>query len=357
MRACVPPSPPVRLVSGTPEDTTRPAAEAGPSPFLSLVLTGRNDGYGGDFAARFFRTLRFNHQQLTARGIAHEVVFVEWAPPAGAALLSELTLQALPELSHDVSWYVVDGRYQEALSLNPRLAYLEFVAKNVGVRRARGRFVLTSNCDVFLGRHVLDALQRADLEPRVLYRAPRHDLRPGALTGGVDWRVLEAPESLAGPPHILKEPYMGSATGDFVLLDRVSFHEIRGFNEVYRVARIGIDRNLLVKALSSGLRIADIGGPVYHENHEGSYRLDPQAYAGREAEAPWGDRRWHASGVSYANPSTWGLALAPARVMGDRRTFLDFSWEAVPPLVDLRRIELPVARLGGPVPAVYTRKR
>jgi uncharacterized protein (DUF2126 family) len=150
---------------------------------------------------------------------------------------------------------------------------------------------------------------------------------------------------------------MGSATGDFVLMDRVSFHEIRGFNEVYRVARIGIDRNVLVKALSAGLSIEDIGGPVYHENHEGSYRLNPDAYAGREAEAPWGDRRWHQSGVSYVNPSTWGLSEAPTRQMAERCWHLDFSWDALPRMVDLRRVVMPVARRGGPPPGMYVQRR
>ena len=158
------------------------------------------------------------------------------------------------------------------------------------------------------------------LEPRVLYRAPRHDLTLPAERPPLDWSVLEDPRNLAGPAHVLKPPYMGSATGDFVLLDRESFHEIGGFNEVYRVARIGVDRNILVKALSSGLRIADIGGPVYHENHEGSYRLNPTAYAGRETEAPWGDRRWHSGGVSYVNPPTWGLVRSTRAC--DRRSDL-----------------------------------
>ena len=342
----------------TPDERTGSAPTAGGTPVVSLVLTGRNDGYGGDFIARFFRSLRFNHQQLTSRGIAHEIVFVEWAPPSGAALIRDQIFEAIPELDSSVcSWYVVDPRYQEEFSLNPRLEYLEFPAKNVGVRRARGRFVVTSNCDVYLGRRILDVLERDALEPRVLYRAPRHDLTLPSERPALDWSVLEDPRNLAGPAHVLKPPYMGSATGDFVLLDRESFHEIGGFNEVYRVARIGVDRNILVKALSSGLRIADIGGPVYHENHEGSYRLNPTAYAGRETEAPWGDRRWHSGGVSYVNPPTWGLAEAPVRAIGDRTWYLDFAWAAVPRLVDLQRIVLPVARSGGPMPGHYVRKR
>jgi hypothetical protein len=327
-------------------------------PLLSIVLTGRNDGYGGDFAARFFRTLRFNHEQLTVRGIPHEFVFIEWAPPEDAALLFDQIDAGLPRLDRRVcSWYIVDPAYQLALSLNPRLEYLEFLAKNVGVRRALGRFVLTSNCDVYLGRRILDALEQGALERRVLYRAPRHDLDLPDRPGDISWDVLEDPANLAGPAHVLKPPYMGSATGDFVLLDRESFHEIRGFNEIYRVARIGIDRNVIVKALASGFEIRDIGGPVYHQNHEGSYRLNPKAYEGRENEAPWGDRRWHSSGVSYLNPSTWGLARAPQRPITEGCSYLEFSWDAVPPMVDLRRVLVPAARKGLPAPGHYVRKR
>jgi hypothetical protein len=332
------------------------ASGQAPPPYVSVVLTGRNDGYGGDFIERFFRTLRFNLQQFLARGIAHELVFVEWAPPRDRTLLIDRIFDDVPELDPaNCSWYVVDPRYHEALSLNPRLEYLEFPAKNVGIRRARGQFILTSNCDVFFGRRIMGVLEQRALQPGVLYRAPRHDIELPVGCTSIDWSVLEDPGVLAGPAHRLKPPFMGSATGDFVLLDQASFHDLRGFNEVYRVARIGIDRNVLVKAISFGLRIEDIGGPVYHVVHEGSYRLNPAAYAGREHEAPWGDRRWHSAGVSYVNAASWGLAAAPVRA--ERQySYLEFDWSVVPALVDLRGVVLPVARRGHPTPGQYVRK-
>jgi hypothetical protein len=119
---------------------------------------------------------------------------------------------------------------------------------------------------------------------------------------------------------------------------------MRGFNEVYRVARIGVDANLLVKALSMGLTISPIGGPVYHVNHAESYRLSRRQYAGREAEAPWGNIRWHSRHVVYLNTDDWGLALAPERSLSAHVRHLDFTWDAVPPLVDLGRIVLPATR-------------
>ena len=81
--------------------------------------------------------------------------------------------------------------YHDALSLNPRLEYLEFLAKNVGIRRAAGEYVLTTNCDVFFSRVVLDVLQQGRLDPRVLYRAVRHDVKIAVDSSLVDWEMLE----------------------------------------------------------------------------------------------------------------------------------------------------------------------
>jgi hypothetical protein len=113
------------------------------------------------------------------------------------------------------------------------------------------------------------------------------------------------------------------------------------------VARIGVDHNFVIKALSSGMAIRDIGGPVYHLNHPGSFRLTKETYKGREGEAPYGGR-WHSRSVIYVNPPTWGLANAPERHTGPETSVLQFSWTAVPPLVNLRGIVLPMARTGGP---------
>lgn len=327
-----------------------------PRPVVSVVLTGRNDDYGSDFRARFLRTLRFNHGELAARGIPHEYILVEWAPQPHRQLLVDLTLEALPEIADVLTTYVVDGAYQEALSLNPRLTYLEYVAKNVGIRRAAGQFVLATNCDVYFGRQVLQAFERGDLKPRTVYRAVRYDLKLGTEHSHLTWEALEDVRNLDGPPRGLRLPLMQGGTGDFVMLDRDSLHELGGFNEVYRLARMGIDHNFLVKAFSSGLNIADIGGPIYHVNHVGSYRVSRNAYQGREDEAPWGDRRWRYHGVVYENSPDWGLARAPVRDLGGGRWYVDFDWDVVPPLVDLRRVVLPVDRVGRPQPRRYVDK-
>ena len=314
-------------------------------PYLSIVVTGRNDGYGGDFVERFLATLQFNHRELTARGITHEFVLVEWAPVPGAPLLADVMDARCPSpVAAMLRTVIVDPAYQDAMTLNPRVVYQEFLAKNAGIRRARGEYVVVTNSDVMFGRHILGRLERQELEPAVLYRAPRYDLVGSLDIDRLEWASLEDPANLARPAKRIRPPYFRGATGDFIALERASFHRLRGFNEIYRVARIGIDANLLIHALASGVRIVDIGGPVYHIDHELSYQKVRTTYEGREAEAHYGDVRWNFNAVVYRNRDQWGLSDAPERRLGSRRTRLDFSWDAVPPMVDLSGI-MPVPPL------------
>lgn len=308
-------------------------------PYVSIVLTGRNDGYGGDFLSRVLATLQFNHRELRARAIPHEFVLVEWAPMPGAPLLADLVDERCPSsVAAALRAIVVDAAYHDAVSLNPRLVYDEFLAKNVGARRARGEHLIITNCDIFFGRQILERLERRALEPDVVYRAPRWDLTPVAEIERIDWPYLDDTANLVRPLRRLEPPYFSGGAGDFIGVARASFERLGGFNEVYRVARVGIDGNFVVHALASGLAIADIGGPVYHVNHEGSYRTTRERYVGREAEAPYGDERWPTDAVTYRNRPGWGLRDAPERPAGPRRTCLDFSWQAVPPFVDLSGI-------------------
>ena len=315
------------------------------APDLSVVLTGRNDNYGGDFTTRLIRTLRFNWEALRDRGVSCEVVFVEWNPVSGRPPLLEILRDSLPEIAPArLRGYIVDRGYHVAFTLNPKLEYLEYVAKNVGVRRARGRMVLATNADVFMSRGVVDALAGGGLEHRVVYRAARIDLALGSDQSRVTWETLDDSRAHARRPVLTPPLYAGGA-GDFLLLDRESWHTLRGFNEVYRAARVGIDRNFLVKAYGCGYRICDMGCPVYHVNHPGSYSTSRPVVQDAAAETAWGKWQWAYNTVVYDNPDGWGLRNAPEKELREGAVHLDFDWKGVPPVVDLRRVVLPLRRV------------
>jgi hypothetical protein len=318
------------------------AGGAGPAPYLTIIATGRNDDFGGDFNGRFFRALHFNHQQLVAAGISHEFVFVEWRPNDKRPLLASLLADEFADVtSLSLRSFVVDPAYHDALSLNPRLQFQEFIAKNVGIRRARGEFVLTTNTDIYFSRGLIARLQESALERGVLSRAARHDLISALDVSDMDWDVLED-ERNCEIVNAIRPPLFTNASGDFLLLDHKTSQRIRGFNEVYRVAKIHIDGNFCMKAYASDISIVDIGAPVYHVGR-GTLHAMRGMYNARPGDAPWGDIRWK-SDVVYDNGDGWGLGLAPEREIDRGTTFLAFDWEAVGPMVELRRVVPPGLR-------------
>jgi hypothetical protein len=249
--------------------------------------------------------------------------------------------ETFPELSaSELRSYVVDPAYHDALSLNPKIQFQEFIAKNVGIRRARGEFLLTTNTDIYLGRGVLEFLKASPLDARVLYRAPRHDLRWDGDVSSIDWEVLHDERNWEEVNHI-QPPWFTNASGDFLLLDRDTYHELRGFNEVYRNAKIHMDGNFCVKAHASGASLVDIGTPVFHVGR-GTLHAQRNDYHDRPADAPWGDIRWNST-VLYVNGPEWGLGDSPERRLDARVTYLEFDWRAVGPMVQLKRIVSPAA--------------
>ncbi len=136
--------------------------------------------------------------------------------------------------------------------------------------------------------------------------------------------------------NVIRPPLFTNASGDFLLLDRDSYHRLRGFNEVYRVAKIHIDGNFCLKAFASQVPLLDIGHPSITSDAEPSM-LRQGRYRNRPGDAPWGDRRWK-SDVIYLNGPEWGLRSHQSGLISASVTAIDFDWNAVGPMVDLRRV-------------------
>jgi len=303
-------------------------------PYLSIVYTGRNDNFGGDFNDRFSRALRFNHERLITAGLSYDIIFVEWRPVAEKPPLGHILRTEVPEVDPILTTIEVDARYHDAYSQNPRIQFHEFIAKNVGIRMASGSYILATNSDIYLSRATVAFVAQRMLRPMVVYRATRVDLKAHLDPSAIDDDVLSDRRNHACV-NALAPPLYSNAAGDFLLLDRFSFHALRGFNEVFRVAKIHVDTNFCYHALASGLAIVDTRTRIYHFGQGTFHALQPM-HTKRGVEPPWG-ARWHKS-VLYRNPSNWGLRDATVRRDGERRFTLEFDRAAVPPIVDLARV-------------------
>jgi hypothetical protein len=144
------------------------------SPYLSIVVAARNDDYGGDFLQR----LHLFARNLVSIGRRFpqlfELIVVEWNPPPRRPTLETvLDWRAIPR----VRIITVPPEVHRTLQNPLNMPMFEFHAKNVGIRRAHGKFVLTTNADVVFDPSVFNFLARKNLSQRLFYRLDRYDVR------------------------------------------------------------------------------------------------------------------------------------------------------------------------------------
>jgi hypothetical protein len=143
--------------------------------FLSVVATARNDGHGGDLLYRMQLFVDALAAQCARHALDAELVLVEWNPPADRPPLIEvLALPAAETLP--VRIITVPAEVHATLEHADRLPLFQMIAKNVGIRRAQGRFVLATNVDVLLSDELVGALAGGSLDGNRLYRCDRYDV-------------------------------------------------------------------------------------------------------------------------------------------------------------------------------------
>ncbi len=145
-------------------------------PYISVVVAARNDNHGGNMLRRMQAFLNAWFWQASRYDLPSEIIVVEWNPPADRPKLMEcLDLPANPgpcELR-----FVEVPREVHRKSPNPDAIPLhQMLAKNAGIRRARGKFVLATNIDIVFSAELMRFLAERRLEEHAIYRIDRHDV-------------------------------------------------------------------------------------------------------------------------------------------------------------------------------------
>eukprot|EP00928_Gymnodinium_smaydae_P073322 TRINITY_DN56542_c0_g1_i1.p1 TRINITY_DN56542_c0_g1~~TRINITY_DN56542_c0_g1_i1.p1 ORF type:complete len:1028 (-),score=89.42 TRINITY_DN56542_c0_g1_i1:77-3115(-) len=340
----------------------------GQKPFLSIVMTSRNDDYAGKQADRLVAHASFMVHQLMLRHCtpSTELVYVEWNPPKERPPLTELIRRgirqgrnaslasdACPEGSLRVRVATAPSELHEQLQYEGYLSnapMAEYYAKNVGIRAAQGTFVIATNIDAIFSPGLMDFLSLKKIDKNSFYvigmrfsaEDPSNTLKLPVAEGlreleqsTSDTRRLQStpyfktglykpeflPEAAKTFSRICTEGdidskmrvaanrYWDYHAGDFVLASKEHFEAVRGYPETGFA--FGVDSSMLCKFMGIGLRPVALLPPcfVMHQYHDVRVNLN----ALRAVEPDWMCARLWEDAIAaplhktHRDPEFWGL--------------------------------------------------
>ncbi len=157
-------------------------------PYLSIVAASRNDNHGGDMLRRMRIFLNGLIQQTRRFEIPVELIIVEWNPPENRPLLSEVLPAPSSNDRLTIRYIIVPPSIHHQYKRADVIPLFQMIAKNVGIRRASGQFVLCTNVDLLFSDGLFQFIRERQFHPHAFYRANRYDI-PSSLDE--NWHIGE----------------------------------------------------------------------------------------------------------------------------------------------------------------------
>jgi hypothetical protein len=245
-------------------------------PYLSVVMASRNDGYTGGMLRRLQLSVNAYVSQMERFDLASELVLVDWNPPAGKPLSQALEWPAVMRRC-SIRIITVPPQLHASLPFADRLPILIHRARNVGIRRARGEFILPTSPDILFSNELAQWFARRELDPACMYRVARRDVPEEALRYASTEKRLRycrkhvqkvhpraASQRIEGLPHLFT-----NGAGDFTLLSRDMYFKLHGIPEEREFHSMHFDSVLCFMAYAAGARETELDAPlrIYHIDH------------------------------------------------------------------------------------------
>jgi hypothetical protein len=241
---------------------------------ISAIIISRNDNYGGNLLER--ATYCIN----SAIDTYDEVFYIDWNSPTHSLLYDiKDNLNFKGNLKH----IVISPEIASLLTNNDPHAQVccETLARNLGLRRAEGDWIISTNIDVIQPRR--DHLEKLinSVDPNTFYTISRRPVELEDIkkfhSGECkyeDWKLLrEYLIENSEERHYEEKVNDGddysiiNCCGDFQLANRHVWNEIRGFEEDL-IYVLYSDTNVQKKAVMHGFGLKALYNPaLFHINH------------------------------------------------------------------------------------------
>lgn len=284
-------------------------------PYLSVVATARNDDHGGNLLGRMQTFIDSLDEQCRRLRLPAELILVEWNPPADRPGLRDALRWPATGGALATRLIHVPGQVHANFQHAQALPLFQMIAKNVGIRRALGQFVLATNVDILFSDELMAFIASRTLDASRMYRVDRFDVEenmpafPGVAqrlawcrehlirvnerigtrnlrTGEFhriywdpSWRVflLEALQEIGVVPVVTRKRLHLNACGDFTLMARDRWERLGGYPEL-EIFSMHLDALLCTAAHVAGVREKFLPPPMacYHVEHATGSGFKPE---------------------------------------------------------------------------------
>jgi len=281
--------------------------------YLSIVATSRNDNHGGDLNKRTAAFLNSIYYQAKRTQLKVEVILVEWNPPKDKPLLNEVLPKPFDNAFVSLRYIVVPKEIHDEYINSSKIPLYQMMAKNVGIKRAKGEFVLCTNIDIIFSNDCFNEFAKKEFKNGFFYRANRCDVPNDVLNienenekllfcrNNIIKRIGKSPnqEALSLVSNLNNKIYFFTsvarffnfivatlwklnnknqfpyylldfeACGDFTLMSKHDWSKIEGYNELDMYS-IHIDSMALWASTAMGIKqkIFSHEKCIYHIYHE-----------------------------------------------------------------------------------------
>lgn len=146
------------------------------TPYLSIVAASRNDGHGGNILKRMQLFVNGLIEQSNRHQLPLELIIVEWNPPPDRPLLQNILPKPRKNDLLKLRYVIVPSEIHNHYKRCREIPLFQMIAKNVGIRRAEGEFILCTNVDLLFSDPLFKLLATRKLRKDTYYRANRCDV-------------------------------------------------------------------------------------------------------------------------------------------------------------------------------------
>lgn len=227
----------------------------------SVILTSRNDNYGGNLHKRTTMALKSlieNHD---------EVIFVDWKTVNGEGVIYNIK-DDLPRTGKLKYIQIPKEFLKEKYPHIADYTIIESIGRNIGIRRATNDYIISTNIDI-----VTTPLDDSILKEDVFYTVPRRDVDESFHLSFNDYESLYKSLWDNRDGYGAKERFetdndkwsLINCCGDYQIGHKNVWYRMKGFEESVLFG-CGIDTNVMKKAsMYSDIQVLD--HYVFHLNH------------------------------------------------------------------------------------------